>query len=140
MADDITRELWTKWGFICAMGGVTTVCRQPLGAVLDTQETRELFIEVLGEVEAVGRARGVALAADYVVGRLRFAERFEPSAKSSMQRDAERSRPLEIDALNGRVTDYGAELGIATSANAFIRAALLPAHRVALASRSRARS
>lgn len=135
-SDDIVRDLWTKWAFICAMAGTTTVTRQPLGAVLGTPQTRELFLSIVREVEAVGRASGVALAADLVERSLRSAEALGPGAKSSMLRDAERGRPLEVEAFSGRVAAYGAELGVATPANAFICAALLPAHRAALAARS----
>ena len=135
----VVRELWTKWTFICALSGMTTVCREPLGAILTTPETRELFVAAMREVEAVGHAKGVSLEPDLVARHLRFAEAQAPSLKSSMQRDAERGRPLEIEALNGRVASYGGELGVPTPVNAFVYASLLPAHRRALASRESAR-
>jgi 2-dehydropantoate 2-reductase len=132
----IVSELWTKWTFICALGGITTLCRQPIGPILASSETRAMFVEAMREVEAVGRRRGVALERDVVDRHLRFAEGSAPTLKSSMLRDAERGRPLEIEALNGRVAAFGRELKVPTPVNAFVYAALLPAHRSALAARS----
>lgn len=139
-SSDVTREMWTKWTLICAFAGLTTVIRQPVGPILGTPETRELFVAAMREVEAVGRARRVALDGDLVPRLLRTAEGFAPTMKTSMQRDAERGRPLEVEALNGRVAAYGRESGVATPVNAFVHAALLPAHRAALAARSAAQA
>lgn len=135
LSRNVVRDMWTKWTFICGYSGVTTVTRQPAGPILATPETRELFLAAMREVAAVGRARGIGLDADVVANGLRSAEGFAPTAKSSMQRDAERGRPLEIEALNGRVAAYGHESAVPTPVNAFIYAALLPAHRAALAAR-----
>lgn len=131
----VVRDMWMKWTFICGYSGVTTVCREPIGPILASPETRELFVAAMREVEAVGRARGIVLDSDVVAGALRTVEGFAPTAKSSMQRDAERGRPLEIEALSGGVARYGRESGVPTPVNAFIYAALLPAHRAALAAR-----
>jgi 2-dehydropantoate 2-reductase len=132
----IVSELWTKWTFICALGGVTAACRQPIGPILASAETRALFIDAMREVEAVARRKGVALERDVVDRHVQFAQSSAPTLKSSMLRDAERGRPLEVEALNGRVATFGSELKVPTPVNSFIYATLLPAHRVALSSRS----
>lgn len=135
VSNDVVREMWAKWTFICAFSGLTTLCRQPIGPILAADETRELFVSAMREVVAVGRPRGLAID-DELVGRgVRTAEGLGPSAKSSMQRDEERGKPLEIEALSGRVAAYGREAGVPTPVNAFLYAVLLPGHRAALAAR-----
>lgn len=133
---NVVRDLWGKWVFICALSGLTTVCRQPLGPILALPEARELFVAVMREVAAVGRAKAVGLAPDVVDATLRTAEGMAPSMRSSMERDVDNGRPLEIEALNGRVVAYGRPLAVPTPVNAFVYATLLPAHRAALAART----
>ncbi len=131
----IRAELWTKFAFICAFSGWTTVCREPIGPVREAPETRALYEATLREVERVGRAAGVELPDDLVERLMRQTDGFEATGKSSMLRDAERGRPLEVEALVGRVARYGRDLGIHTPLNAFLHAALLPSHRRAIAAR-----
>lgn len=133
---NIRTELWTKWAFICAFSGLTTLCREPIGPIRDTADTWDLYVRTIREVEAVGRAQRVGLAADLVDTLVARTRSFAATGKSSMLRDAERGRPLEIEALNGRVARFGADLGVPTPANAFVHAALLPGHRRALAART----
>lgn len=124
LSQNVLGALWTKFCFICAMSGVTTLTRQPLGPILADDEARTLLRTVMEEVRAVGLARGVRFDADPVEAGLGTAARFPPETKSSMQRDLERGRRLEIEALNGAVVRMGRALGVATPANQAIYAAL----------------
>ncbi len=58
--------LWQKFLFICAFSGVTAVTRLPIGTILADPVTHELFRGTSEEVEAVARARGIALPVDCV--------------------------------------------------------------------------
>lgn len=146
--DAIESEAWFKCMFICAMGSVLAASRSTMGEVMACNETRTLYVSVLQEVEEVARARGIVLdtslniprfmglegggaAADVV---MRFSESLPGQAKSSMLRDAEAGRPLEIDALNGAVVRLGREVGAPTPANAAVAGCLRPAHLRALGS------
>lgn len=124
VVDDIRLPLWNKFLFICAMAGLTTVTRSPIGPIVACQETRALLAQVMREVEAVGRAQGVALASDVVERNLGFADGLLPGMKSSMQRDLERGNRLEAEALNGAVVRLGRAAGIPTPANEAIYACL----------------
>jgi 2-dehydropantoate 2-reductase len=126
VSDDIQKEIWTKWVFICAMAGVCTVARAPLGDVLATTATRDLFVECMHEVAAVGRARGVHFDADLVESQLRRAETLGAAARPSMLHDLERGSRLELDSLNGAVVRLGAQWGVPTPINGFITAVLRP--------------
>jgi 2-dehydropantoate 2-reductase len=123
---DIQKDIWTKWVFICAMAGVCTVARAPLGDVLSSTETRGLFIECMQEVAAVGRARGIRFDADLVDSQLRRAQALGPAARPSMLHDLEHGGRLELDSLNGAVVRLGAQYRVATPVNRFITAVLRP--------------
>ena len=97
LSEDIRSNLWNKLMSICGAGGVTAYCRCPMGAVLSDGRLHELIASVMVEVASVGGAEGMAFPADAAQGRLRyFRERLDPGFKSSMCRDVEAGRPLEV--------------------------------------------
>jgi 2-dehydropantoate 2-reductase len=118
--------LWEKFLFIASIGGVCCLARQPIGAVLATPETRQLYLDALCEVEAVARARGVALAPDVVDGTLRLTAGFAPQTRPSMLVDLEAGRRLELEAMSGAVMHYGRAAGVPTPVHDTIYAALKP--------------
>jgi 2-dehydropantoate 2-reductase len=98
--EDGRRALWDKASFLIPMALLTSVCRQPIGPILDFPATRDLLLEVCREVAAVGRARGVGLDPTAEPAMRQLAS-FQPTMKSSLQRDFERGARTEIDALGG---------------------------------------
>lgn len=124
LSDDIQRVLWEKFLFICAVHGVSTLSRAPLGLVLGIPESRELVMGVMREVEALARRRGVALPEDAVDEAMRLAEGYRSNFKPSMLRDLEWRRSIEIEALNGMVVKMGKECGLETPFNHTIYACL----------------
>lgn len=69
------------------------------------------------EVVAVGRARGVDLAADQVERAMERADTVSPQMTSSMHHDLERGNRLEMRWLAGSVVRLGAERGVPTPLN-----------------------
>lgn len=126
LADNIHKVLWTKFVFIASISGVGSLVRLVVGDYRAVPETRALLAALMREVEAVGRASGVALDADVVERTLAFVDNAEPSIKPSMQRDVETGRRSELDALIGVIVRQGRELGVLTPAAEMVYAALLP--------------
>jgi 2-dehydropantoate 2-reductase len=110
-------ELWEKFVFLVAMSALTAATRRPIGPIIADPDTYAWFAEVMREVAALARAKGVALADDFVDGRLRFVQTAPPGMKASMAHDLERGNRLELDWLSGKVVALGRELGIPTPAN-----------------------
>lgn len=131
MPDDIQAAVWSKFLFICAMSGIGAVTRAPIGVTRTLPETRSLTERLLAEIEAVARARGVALPEDAVTRALRFIDALPAKSTASMQRDIMAGRPSELEAQNGAVVRLGREAGVPTPVNAMIHAALLPQERAA---------
>ena len=110
--DDARIALWEKMALMCGMAGLTTLHQRPMGEILMNPDLRWAFTEILGECENIARARGVPLPDDFVALRLRYADRIDPAAMSSMSRDFARGRRIELDTFNGAIVRIGAELGI----------------------------
>ncbi len=123
---DITAALWAKFAFIAAFGGVGAVTRAPAGALRGIPETRRMLEAAIREVEAVARARGVALAGDIFARTLAQVDGLPANATASMQRDIMEGRPSELESQNGAIMRLGRESGVSTPAHDFIYASLLP--------------
>jgi len=125
ISTEIISEIWQKFMFICAMGGVCSVTRSTIGEVLAYHDTRELYLSVLRETRDVALARGISLPPDSVERTLAFTEgNIHKDMKPSMLHDLERGKRIEVEALNGTVVRLGSELGVPTPVNKFIYSCL----------------
>ncbi len=129
LSDDIEAERWKKFAFLVALSGATGATRLPLGPILGDAETRAFFASLIQEVVTLGRAKGVALPADFVDERLKFADAAPPGFKASLLHDLEAGRRIELDWLAGKAVELGRALGIPTPANAAVYT-VLKLHRM----------
>ncbi|MCA9860986.1 MAG: 2-dehydropantoate 2-reductase [Thermomicrobiales bacterium] len=124
---DLWPKLWTKFGFIAAMSGVTALTRLTLRQIFAVPETRRLYHDTIAEVVDVARASGVELPDSTPENMIAMVEGQHPMPeRGSMAYDLMAGRRIEISALNGSVVRLGNDLGIATPINRVITAALLP--------------
>jgi 2-dehydropantoate 2-reductase len=124
VSDAIDKTIWEKYVFLVAASSMTTLTRLPLGAVREDPDTRALTAQLMSEVVAVGKAKGVALDADLVERLLQRLDTMPREMVASMLGDLERGNRLELPWLAGGVVEMGKALGVATPANAFVLAAL----------------
>ncbi|MEV5143756.1 2-dehydropantoate 2-reductase [Streptomyces sp. NPDC052727] len=96
VAGDETAALWAKMAFLAPFALLTTRYGVPLG-VARTRHRDELQA-LVAETTAVSRACGAPAGPAEALARY---DAFPSAAKSSMQRDAEAGRPLELDAIGG---------------------------------------
>jgi 2-dehydropantoate 2-reductase len=114
LIDAIARAIWEKFVFLATLAGVTSATRMPIGAIRANPATRALFRDALAEVVAIAHAEGVALADDFVDGRMAFADGLPATMTSSMHGDLEHRRRLELEWLSGDVVARGKKLGVPT--------------------------
>jgi 2-dehydropantoate 2-reductase len=106
--DDEAATLWAKMSFLAPFALLTTRYGVPLGEVRTRH--REELASLVAETAAVSRACGAP--ADPAVALARY-DAFPPDTKSSMQRDAEAGRPLELDAIGGALLRAADRHGVA---------------------------
>jgi len=124
--DNVELALWEKFTFISALSGMTALTRKGIGEIFAQESSTEMYLQVLSEVAAVGRAAGVGLAEGLAENILATTQGREPFTIGSMGHDLIAGNPIEIGLLNARVVELGKEYGIATPANFAIEAALRP--------------
>jgi 2-dehydropantoate 2-reductase len=133
--EDIYIPMWTKFIFMASYGGVSSLVKVPSGELLACPESRELLVKAMQEVEAVGRGRGIDLAADVVPAAMTTLERFEPTTTSSTQRDVTAGNMFELEAFSGTVLRLGREAGISTPVHEVLYGLLRPALLQAISQR-----
>ena len=126
VASDIRRALFEKFVFLTALSGVTALSRQPVGGIRADPDLRAAFAASMAETLALARAKGVALADDFVDLQMRAVDALPAEMRSSMQNDLLAGRRLEAPWLCGRVAALAAQAGIAAPVNATIYAGLKP--------------
>jgi 2-dehydropantoate 2-reductase len=106
--------LWEKLGFLAALALTTTARGAPVGAVQAEPEWNARLMGCHDETVAVGLAEGATLDAPGFRQRMLDLEGGE--IRTSMQKDFDAGRPLELDAIAGPVLRGGKRHGIATPA------------------------
>jgi 2-dehydropantoate 2-reductase len=119
--DQILSHLWAKVLYNAPLNPLGAILRVHYGALGEEQGLKTIMDRIIDEVFRVGQKRGVRFlwksADEY---RELFYSKLLPATydhQSSMLQDLERARRTEIDALNGKIWRYGAELGIPTPFN-----------------------
>jgi 2-dehydropantoate 2-reductase len=124
LSEDIDKTLWEKYVGLVALSGMTSLTRLPLGPIREDADTRALARQIMSEVFAVGKAKGVRLDDGLVDKVLGHVDGMPREMVASMLGDLERGNRLELPWLSGGVVQMGKELGVPTPANGFIVAAL----------------
>jgi 2-dehydropantoate 2-reductase len=117
LSPNIRREIWEKFVFLVALSGATTTMRTTIGPIRQKPQTRQFLLDLMAEVVAVGRARGIDLPEDYAERRLALADQVAPDMTSSMHHDLEHGNRLEVRWLAGAVVDLGRAAGVPTPLN-----------------------
>lgn len=123
---DIQVAMWEKFIFICATSAVGAYTRQPAGGYRGDPESRATLNRALEETAAVGRARGVPIADDFMRLTMQRIDNLPPHTIASMHKDIVEGRPSELNEQTGAVIRMGKMLGVPTPTHEKLYAALLP--------------
>jgi 2-dehydropantoate 2-reductase len=126
LSEQILTELWMKFIPLTANASLTAATRLPIGKLRDDPDIRPLFIAAFKEVIAIGRAKGIALAADALEKTIDFLGHTPPAMKASMALDLERGNRLELPWLGGKVVELGKTLNVPTPVHGMLYALLKP--------------
>lgn len=126
ISDNISAALWGKVLYNSALNPLGAILNVPYGRLCDTPELLDVMRRIVEEIFVVAQAKGVDLGYTGPDEYYNFLvnQQLPPTAqhRASMLQDMERGRRTEIDALNGAISRYGHEHGIATPVNDVITA------------------
>ncbi|MDR4498836.1 MAG: ketopantoate reductase family protein [Candidatus Scalindua sp.] len=123
LSRDIQKKLWEKLVWNAGFNSVSTITRSTLQEMFECLETKALIRLTMEEVVTVARGVGHVIDKSIIENYLREPERSREMRTSTLQ-DLLKSKPLEIDAINGVVVAKGEELGIQTPYNSTLYALL----------------
>jgi 2-dehydropantoate 2-reductase len=121
VAEDELSMLWRKLVLLAPLALTTTATMRSIGGVRDDPRWRERLLGVLDEACEVAGALGAKIDREASRGALLAMPDF---MRSSMQKDKELERPLELDAIAGPILRGGREHGIPTPHTSILQSLL----------------
>jgi 2-dehydropantoate 2-reductase len=118
--DRITNMVWRKSVMNSCMNAICAVTGKTMIETIIDPILFNLVDALIKEGVAVARANEFSLGSDfypYCVDYIRTAGNHKPS----MLQDIEAGRRTEVDYINGKIVEYGAQAGMATPYNTMIR-------------------
>lgn len=112
LSEKINQEMWHKYLFITTMSGITTLFEEPIGPIRSLESGQRTIAALLKELEAVMEAAGAPIEPGISNILLERINSLGKEMKSSMQRDAEKSKPIEADHLQGYLLAKAKDLNV----------------------------
>jgi 2-dehydropantoate 2-reductase len=113
LGPDEPTVLWEKLALLAPLALATTAAGAPAGEVQAAPDWSERLFACHAEAMAVGAAEGATLDPESVGALLRHPL---GEMRTSMQKDFDAGRPLELDAIGGPIVRAGQRHGLATPA------------------------
>ena len=126
LADDIQKEIWTKYLYITTVSAMGALTRATHGEMIASPKIKQLLWTTAEEIFAIAKAKGVNLPSNIIQKQFDTIESLPYETTASLQRDIMSGKPSELEAQNGTIVRLGKELGIPTPINSFIYDCLLP--------------
>ncbi|MFB3389737.1 ketopantoate reductase family protein [Flavobacterium sp. LAR06] len=125
LVENIEETVWEKFIFISALASATSYLNQNIGEIQKKKKSMKVYVELLHEIEAVAKAKGLQLPDDIVNQTIIKLEKSPKEATSSMHRDLLANRKTEVTSLTQFVVNEGLKYGVATPLYEKIANALL---------------
>ncbi|WP_203247228.1 ketopantoate reductase family protein [Sporosarcina beigongshangi] len=106
LSTQITQEMWHKYLFITTLSGITSLMESPIGPIMELDTGRHTVESFLEELAAIMRKMGAPIQETITTDLANKISSLPYNMKSSMQRDLEKSLPLEADHLQGYLLQH----------------------------------
>lgn len=114
LVENIEETVWEKFIFISALASVTSYLNQNIGEILSKKKSKAVYVELLHEIEAVAKAKGLQLPEDIVNQTIVKLEKSPKEATSSMHRDLASGNKTEVISLTQFVVNEGLKHNVKT--------------------------
>lgn len=114
LVENIEETVWEKFIFISALASATSYLNQNIGEILINKESKNIYVALLYEIEAVAKAKGLQLPTDIVDQTIIKLEKSPKNATSSMNRDLLAGNKTEVTSLTQFVVNEGLKYGVKT--------------------------
>ncbi|MEZ5283760.1 MAG: ketopantoate reductase family protein [Vicinamibacterales bacterium] len=105
--------LWDKYVYLVPFSGFTGAARLPIGQIWSFPHVRDMFYAAAREVASLAAAEGIRISPDRFDTLDEYMTNIPPTTRSSLLTDLEKSKPIEVEALQGAAVRRAAALGVA---------------------------
>ena len=106
LSTQITQEMWHKYLFITSLSGITSLMESPIGPIMELETGRHTVKSFLEELAAIMRKMNAPITETITTELFNKVSTMPYDMKSSMQRDLEKSLPLETEHLQGYLNQH----------------------------------
>ncbi|WP_264530642.1 ketopantoate reductase family protein [Flavobacterium sp. N502540] len=124
--ENIEETVWEKFIFISALASTTSYLNLHIGEIIDRPEAMAVYVELVQEIDAVAKAKGLKLPDDIVNQTVLKLEKSPREATSSMHRDLLAGKNTEALSLTKFVLTEGIKYDVKTPLYEKITNILLP--------------
>ena len=114
LVENIEETVWEKFIFISALASATSYLNQNIGEILSKKKSKAVYVELLHEIEAVAKAKGLQLPEDIVEQTVIKLEKSPKEATSSMHRDLTAGNKTEVMSLTQFIVKEGLKYKVKT--------------------------
>lgn len=107
ISGDILRDMWQKWVWIASVGAITCLLRGNIGEVVAVSGGDEISLSIFRECAAIAGAFGYPLSEEWLAEESSQLTEPGSSLTSSMYRDLEEQRRVEVDTILGDLLGRG---------------------------------
>lgn len=126
VANDIQREIWKKFLFICTISGLGGLTRVPIGDIRESPYLYQMLETTANEILFLAQAKNINLDQKDILNILKTINNQDPKSTASTQRDLMEGRPSELETFNGYVVHEARKKNISVPVNTLIYECLLP--------------
>jgi 2-dehydropantoate 2-reductase len=101
LSENINQDLWHKYMFISTMSGITTLMRQPIGPIRETESGNHTIKRLQSEIYKIMKSVDAPIAEEIESMQMKQIAGLGYTMKSSMQRDMEKLAQVEVEHLHG---------------------------------------
>jgi 2-dehydropantoate 2-reductase len=101
LSENISQDLWHKYMFISTMSGITTLMRQPIGPIRETESGNHTIKRLQSEIFKIMKSVDAPIADEIESIQMKQITGLGYTMKSSMQRDMEKLAQVEVEHLHG---------------------------------------
>lgn len=123
------RQIWAKYVVLAPFHAMCSLTRLPVGGWIHHPETRELYLNAMKEVAALGRAKGADVPDSIAERQIEITRtQTSPKTRASMFEDLDRGKRLELEPIIGWIVRESEKLGLSCPIHKMAYALLRP-HR-----------
>ncbi|QBP42843.1 ketopantoate reductase family protein [Paenisporosarcina antarctica] len=101
LSDNINQDMWHKYLFITTMSGITSLMESSIGPIRNLESGQRIISALLNEIVLIMKKINAPIKDDIADIQLKRMNGLNEGMKSSMQRDIEKSLPIEVEHLQG---------------------------------------